>query len=71
MKIYRCKEELRLPVMDAVGRPVEGRYLPVPVGAVFTAEDNPGDPARLESLWGGHPIRISQKTLEKHFDELA
>ncbi len=71
MKIYRCCEELQLPVMGMNGRPVEGRYLPIVVGAVFTAEDNPGDPARLESLWGGHPIRISRQTLGKHFEELA
>ena len=71
MKIYRCCEELRLPVMGAGGRPVEGRYLPVPVGAVFTGEDAPGDQVRIESLWGGHPICISRKTLERHFDELA
>ena len=71
MKIYRCCQELRLPVMGANGKPVEGRYLPVAVGTVFTGEDISEESVRLESLWGGHPIRISRQTLEKHFEELA
>lgn len=71
MKIFRCKEQLQLPVMGRDGRPREGANWPIAAGAVFTAGDEVGDPARLESLWGGQPICISRQTLEKHFEDLA
>ena len=71
MKIYRCKELLQLPVMGRDGRPRHGEAFMVAVGAVLIAADEPGNPARMEFLWGGQPICVSLQTLEKHFEELA
>lgn len=71
MKIYRCRELLELPVMGRDGRQRPGAPFMVAVGAVLTAADQQGDPVQLEFLWGGQQIRLSRKTLEKHFDELA
>lgn len=56
------------------GRKKPGEYSTVAVGTVWLGYDDAEmaeGPVRLECLWGGQPIRISRKTLEKHFDELA
>ena len=70
LKIYQCKEELRLQGYDRQGEPVEGKKITVPVGMAFTATDDQEDTVRLEGVTGLR-LSVSQQTLEKHFEELA
>lgn len=70
MKIYRCKELLRLPRCDRDGNSLELPPICVAAGMVFTAEEATGDAVRLEGLRGMR-LSVSRQTLEKHFEELA
>lgn len=67
MKIYRCKEQLCVPVMDRAGQ--RRNDLEIPVGYYFTAEDDQTEPIRLEGTKGAR-LRVSRATLEKHFEEV-
>ena len=70
MKIYQCKEELRLQCYDRQGKPVAGKEITVPVGMAFTATDGQEGTARLEGVTGLR-LSVSPQTLQKHFEELA
>lgn len=69
LKIYQCKEELRLQCYDRQGEPVAGKKITVQVGTVFTATDDQEDTVRLEGV-SGLRLSLSQQTLEKYFKEL-
>lgn len=61
MKIYRCKELLRLPARRN-GQP-DGEIC-VTAGMAFTAEDGQGETLGLR-------LSVSRGTLERYFEELA
>lgn len=69
MKIYTCKELLRLPRRDKNGNPT-GESLTISPGQVFTAEDGQWDVVRLEGTLGLR-ISLGRTTLETYFEELA
>ena len=70
MRIYRCKELLKLPMYDRQGRHQEGDYVPIRPGDVFTAEDDQGNAVWLEGLRGMR-LSLSGPTIEKYFEELT
>lgn len=74
MKIYRCREQLDIPVLGLDGRKKPDECCSVAMGTVWLGGDEielTEGPVRLESLWGSQPIRVSRRTLGKYFDELA
>lgn len=69
MKIYACKELLRLPRRDKNGNST-GESLEIFPGQVFTAEDGQRNAVRLEGTQGLR-ISLGRTTLEAYFEELA
>lgn len=70
MKIFQCIEPLTLPCHDRQGNPVAGKEITVPAGVTFTAGDDQTETVLLEGLRGLR-LTVSQRTLQKHFEEMT